>query len=224
MPAAGTRKPMRERFREQVREEVKFVALNQLAAGGAQAISINAIAKQLGVSGPALYRYFSSRDELLTVLVIDAYHDLREAMANALDTDAPDAEARIRLLAAAYRAWAREEPHRYELLFKAPFPGYDAHAKPLAEAARSLMGVVLGALHHLDSTAAEKPTAYENEEVLDARRANTENHQLAVALWSRLHGFVSLEIGGGFTAMGLDADALFETEVQVLTDRVCRAS
>ncbi|MCG3750470.1 TetR/AcrR family transcriptional regulator [Amycolatopsis sp. Poz14] len=219
MPAAGTRKPMRERFREQVREEVKSAALDQLAAGGAQAISINAIAKQLGVSGPALYRYFSSRDELLNVLVIDAYHDLRDAMARALDADAPDAEARIRLLAAAYRGWAREEPHRYELLFKAPFPGYDAHAKPLADAARALMGVVLGVLHDPDT--AGKP--YDNEEVLDARRANTENHQLAVALWSRLHGFVSLEIGGGFTAMGLDADALFETEVQVLTDRVRRA-
>ncbi|WP_167754143.1 TetR/AcrR family transcriptional regulator [Amycolatopsis nivea] len=219
MPAAGTRKPMRERFREQVREEVKSAALDQLAAGGAQAISINAIAKQLGVSGPALYRYFSSRDELLNVLVIDAYHDLRDAMARALDADAPDAEARIRLLAAAYRGWAREEPHRYELLFKAPFPGYDAHAKPLADAARALMGVVLGVLH--DPETAGKP--YDNEEVLDARRANTENHQLAVALWSRLHGFVSLEIGGGFTAMGLDADALFETEVQVLTDRVRRA-
>ncbi|MBB1152411.1 MULTISPECIES: TetR/AcrR family transcriptional regulator [Amycolatopsis] len=219
MPAAGTRKPMRERFREQVREEVKSAALDQLAAGGAQAISINAIAKQLGVSGPALYRYFSSRDELLNVLVIDAYNDLREAMAQALGTDAPDAEARIRLLAAAYRGWAREEPHRYELLFKAPFPGYDAHAKPLADAARGLMGVVLGVLHDPDTGG--KP--YDNEEVLDARRANTENHQLAVALWSRLHGFVSLEIGGGFTAMGLDADALFETEVQVLTDRVRRA-
>ena len=162
------------------------------------------------MSGPALYRYFSSRDELLNVLVIDAYHDLREAMAQALGTDAPDAEARIRLLAAAYR---------YELLFKAPFPGYDAHAKPLADAARGLMGVVLGVLHDPDTGG--KP--YDNEEVLDARRANTENHQLAVALWSRLHGFVSLEIGGGFTAMGLDADALFETEVQVLTDRVRRA-
>lgn len=219
MPAAGTRKPMRERFREQVREEVKSAALDQLAAGGAQAISINAIAKQLGVSGPALYRYFSSRDELLNVLVIDAYHDLRDAMAQALGAGAPDAEARIRLLAAAYRGWAREEPHRYELLFKAPFPGYDAHAKPLADAARALMGVVLGVLHDPDT--AGKP--YNNEEVLDARRANTENHQLAVALWSRLHGFVSLEIGGGFTAMGLDADALFETEVQVLTDRVRRA-
>lgn len=222
MPSAGTRKPMRERFREQVREEVKLVALDQLATGGPQAISVNAIAKQLGVSGPALYRYFSSRDDLLNVLVIDAYHDLRAAMANALDADAPDAEARIRLLAAAYRAWARKEPHRYELLFKAPVPGYDAHAQPLAEAARSLMGVVLGVLHHAETT--EKPTAYENEEVLGARRANTENHQLAVSLWSRLHGFVSLEIGGGFTAMGLDTDALFETEVQVLTDRVRRAA
>ncbi|WP_033296216.1 TetR/AcrR family transcriptional regulator [Amycolatopsis jejuensis] len=214
MPAAGARKPMRERFREQVREEVKAAALAQLAEGGAQAISINAIAKHLGVSGPALYRYFASRDELLTVLVIDAYGDLHAAMARVLEPGL-DAEAQIRLLAAAYRAWARAEPHRYELLFKPPIPGYDAHAQPLAEAARALMGLVMGVLHQRDS-----PAAYGNDEVLAARSAGTDQFQLAVAVWSRLHGFVSLEIGGGFTAMHLDADALFETEVQVLTGRI----
>ena len=74
--AGAGRSPMRARFREQVRENVKSVALVQLADGGAGALSVNAIAKELGVSGPALYRYFTNRDELLAELVVDAYHDL----------------------------------------------------------------------------------------------------------------------------------------------------
>ena len=76
---------IRERYRAQVRDEAKQAALAQLAQGGPAAVSISAIGKQLGVSGPALYRYFASRDELLTELVIDAYADLAAALAEASD-------------------------------------------------------------------------------------------------------------------------------------------
>ncbi|MEO3826666.1 TetR-like C-terminal domain-containing protein [Actinomadura sp. B10D3] len=70
---------------------------------------------------------------MLNELVIDAYHDLRDALARAAagSTRHRRAEQRMRELAHAYRQWAREHPHRYELLFKPPFPGYDAHAEPL---------------------------------------------------------------------------------------------
>src|SRR6478609_4943484 len=91
----------------QVRAAVKRVALAQLESGGPAAVALNAIARELGVSGPALYRYFSSRDALLTELVLDAYNDLADALAGA-DS-----------LPRAYRAWALEEPHRYRLLFAA---------------------------------------------------------------------------------------------------------
>ena len=74
---------MRERYRAQVRAEVKQAALSQLAESGPAGLSVSAIGKQLGVSGPALYRYFASRDELLTELVIDAYHDLADALTDA---------------------------------------------------------------------------------------------------------------------------------------------
>lgn len=227
MPPAAARNPMRERFREQVREDVKAAALDQLAAGGAQAISINAIAKHLGVSGPALYRYFANRDDLLTALVIDAYCDLGDALTRELDARSPRSgpEERVRRLARAYRSWALAEPHRYELLFKPPLPGYDAHAEPLAAAARSLMGTLLAALHgidHTESAPAEdlEPVTYEHDDVLAARSAGTADFQLAVSVWSRLHGIVSLELGGGFSAMHLDADTLFERELQVLVERL----
>ena len=89
MTAAQRRSSMRDRFREHVREDVKEVALEQLAGGGPQAISLNAIARRLGVSGPALYRYYSNRDELLTELVIDAYRDLAAALAHAVADAGP---------------------------------------------------------------------------------------------------------------------------------------
>ena len=98
---------MRERYRAQVRQEVKEAALRQLAEAGPGALSISAIGKQLGVSGPALYRYFASRDDLLTELVIDAYHDLAKAL-TAATSHVPDDRPRGRFeaLARAYRRWA----------------------------------------------------------------------------------------------------------------------
>src|SRR5260370_7737322 len=82
MPAmpAPEQPTMRERYRAQVRSEVKRAALRQLADSGPAGLSVSAIGKELGVSGPALYRYFASRDDLLTELVIDAYHDLADSL------------------------------------------------------------------------------------------------------------------------------------------------
>ncbi|WP_051370376.1 TetR/AcrR family transcriptional regulator [Streptomyces sp. 142MFCol3.1] len=78
----------RDRFRAQVRQEVKTAALAQLAEGGPEALSLNAVAKQLGMTGPALYRYFANRDSLLTELVVDAYGDLAVALSRAAGHEA----------------------------------------------------------------------------------------------------------------------------------------
>ncbi|MEV4225310.1 TetR/AcrR family transcriptional regulator [Nonomuraea sp. NPDC049725] len=224
MATLAGRGSMRERFREQVREDVKAAALEQLAAGGAHAISINAISKELGVSGSALYRYFPSRDDLLTALVIDAYEDLRDTLAQELGADAPDRtpEDRFRALTRAYRAWAVAQPHRYELLFKPPIPGYDAHSATLANAARSLMAILLSSLAELTQAGDTRTRPYQNEEVLAARTAGAAEFRTAVAVWSCLHGIVSLELGGGLAAMTIDTDTLFEHEIQVLIERIGR--
>src|SRR5258708_6187044 len=125
MPAMPAPEPptLRERYRAQVRGEVKQAALRQLAESGPAGLSVSAIGKQLGVSGPALYRYFASRDELLTELVIDAYHDLADALrAAAAKRAGRDPRPRFEAL---------PQPHRYRLLFGPPLPGYDAHAQRL---------------------------------------------------------------------------------------------
>ena len=126
---------IRDRFRAQMVDEIKQLALRQLAEGGPQALSVNAIAKDLGVSGPALYRYFANRDALLTELILDGYADLTAALRSA--------EPGIPGLADAYRAWATANPHRYRLLFGAPLPGYEAHDERLVAAAQQSMDVLL---------------------------------------------------------------------------------
>lgn len=223
----SARSPMRARFREQVREDVKAAALGQLARGGATAISVNAIAKQLGVSGPALYRYFAGRDELLAELVVDAYHDLAAELAEAADREpgrSPD--QRLRALATAWRAFAHAQPHRYQLLFTPPIPGYDAHSEPLVAASRTVMAVALAVVAGIpaadlaastsDAGADLTAAARAHDEILTATGAQAEHLRRAISAWTRLHGFVMLELGGNFASMGVDPDALFAQEVDAL--------
>jgi AcrR family transcriptional regulator len=215
---------IRERYRAQVRDEVKQAALAQLAQGGPAALSISAIGKQLGVSGPALYRYFASRDELLTELVIDAYDELAAALAGADPGQAAGRDPRVRLeaIARAYRAWALAQPHRYRLLYGPPLPGYDAHAQRLVEAAQASMTVLLEIIRELGDHATTPPgpplaaqlSAWAHTHSLDADPATALR---AVLAWSRLHGFVSLEIAGNYASMGIDPDRLFEIQLAALT-------
>lgn len=209
----------RDRFRAQVREEVKAAALGQLADGGPEALSLNAIAKQLGMTGPALYRYFANRDSLLTELVIDAYGDLASALARAAGATAGDAAGRLAAVVGAYRDWARTEPHRYRLLFRAPLPGYDAQSTRLVEASQPAMNVVLNVTSALAAPGAAAPEGSEARFGEWMKRHGVEGVPAAVAarttmLWAHLHGLVSLEIEENFTSMGIDPAPLYEAEVR----------
>ncbi|MDX2407602.1 TetR/AcrR family transcriptional regulator [Streptomyces microflavus] len=135
----------RARYREQTRAEIKDLALRQLAEGGGTALALTRIAKEMGLSGPALYRYFTGRDDLLDALIRDAYDDAAAAMARAAARSAKGSRgvrARLHDLAEAYRAWAVAEPHRYLLLQGAPVPGYVAPPNTL-ERARAVLGPFL---------------------------------------------------------------------------------
>ena len=224
MPAMPAPEPprMRERYRAQVRQEVKQAALHQLAESGPTAVSVSAIGKELGVSGPALYRYFASRDELLTELVIDAYHDLAEALSTAAG-HAPDLDPRARLEAVArgYRSWALAQPHRYRLLFGPPLPGYNAHEQRLVEAAQASMDVLAEILRELGPSEATPPGPPLAAQLLSWAHAHDLDIDPATALravlvWSRLHGFVSLEIAGSYASMGIDPDPVFEIQLATL--------
>lgn len=216
----STAKTPRERFRAQVRDEIKQVALRQLAELGPAGVSVNAIGKELGVSGPALYRYFTSRDELLTELVIDAYDDLAAALRGSNgETEKRAPRRRFEAFARAYRAWANAQPHRYRLLFGPPLPGYDAHAQRLIDAAQASMDALIEILPGDDEgTQPSKSLASQASHWANKRgtQADASTAIRAMLTWSRLHGFVSLEIAGNYASMGIDPDQLFEAELRAL--------
>jgi AcrR family transcriptional regulator len=118
--------------------EIKAVARAHLATDGAN-LSLRAVARDMGMVSSALYRYYASRDELLTALIIDAYNDLGQAV-EAADASVTDrSQLRTRWLAAtrAVRGWALANPAEYALLYGSPVPGYAAPADTIAAAART---------------------------------------------------------------------------------------
>jgi AcrR family transcriptional regulator len=214
----------RDRARAATMQEAKTIALRQLADGGVEAISLKAIALELGLTGPAIYRYFASRNELLTELIIDAYDDLAASLVAAVTaTTSRSEQAQLHALGDAYRAWALAQPHRYRLLFSAPVPGYDANAPRLIDAADRSMKTLLDLYPRAGSQpAGEKlPTALRRQLrdwALSHERDPEDPDTLyrAVITWTRLHGLVSLEIEGAFASMGIDADTVFHREVNAL--------
>ncbi|WP_051471364.1 TetR/AcrR family transcriptional regulator [Patulibacter minatonensis] len=142
----------RDRVRRQTLDEIKRHALDQLADGGPQALSLNAIGKAMGMSGPAVYRYFASRDAVLAALIIDGYGDLTRTLEEAASAAARRRPAR-RLLAIgdAYRDWALRHRHLYGLLFGLRPEGYGDPDEALA----AIQGSMVVLLEAIGAVAAE---------------------------------------------------------------------
>lgn len=207
----------RERYRRQVRAEIKERAWEQIAVAGASAVSLNAIAKQMGLSGTALYRYFTSRDELVAELVRDAYQSLGAAFRAA----AARGDGDLSGLARALREWALADPQRYFLVYGTPVPGYRGPAD-VAAAASEIMGILLEACAAVPVDIPATPF----EAHVDAQQKGPAGHpaalqalHLAVCFWSRLHGVLSMELGGHFAGMEFDPAALFQAELHLLAVR-----
>jgi AcrR family transcriptional regulator len=210
----------RARYRKHIRDEVQARAWEQITLSGASALSLKAIATQMGMTAPALYRYYGSRDELLTELILGGYTDLAELVeVTAARNESP--VVRLGEIAQAIRRWAVDNPQRYLLLYGTPVPGY--HAPPSATAlaqrifapilagfaAESGVGAVpgLGALPNVGADAGEEP--------IDAVVLNR-----SVTFWTRLHGVLGLELAGHFAGMDVDPDRLYQDEVNVLLSLV----
>jgi len=188
----------RARYRRQVRDEVQARAWEQIGRDGVAALSLKAIATQMGMTAPALYRYYSSRDELLTELILSGYRDLAESVEVAVDGELPPA-ARLSEMALALRGWAVAEPQRYLLLYGTPVPGYHAPQTATDLAAR-IFAPILAAYRQVSDSGDRTATAFHR----------------SMTFWTRLHGVLSLELAGHFAGMDVDADQLFRDEVHSL--------
>jgi AcrR family transcriptional regulator len=197
----GTTAGPRERYRQQVRAEVQEHAWRQIAEAGASALSLKAIAAQMGISGPALYRYFTSRDDLLTELILSAYRELA-AVVEAVAAAPDPAPERLAGIAAEIRRWALAHPHRYLLLYGTPVPGYAAPPEATVLASR-IFAPVLAAFSVARSGA-------------DGATGLDPAWWRSLRFWTRLHGVVSLEVAGHFTGMPFDPAQLYAREVDAI--------
>jgi AcrR family transcriptional regulator len=229
---AGSTQSPRARYREQTRAEIKEIALRQLAEGGTGAVALTRIAKEVGLSGPALYRYFDSRDALLTDLIRDAYADLAAAVTEAAEalpaTTSP--RDRLRALATTCRTWAVAQPHRYLLIQGTPLPGYTAPAETV-DSARAVLGPFMTAFDGAEPSSAVRPVVTQMKAWAEADtpvsawvRLNAPAVDQGTALagavlaWSHMHGVVGLEVSGQFDGMGHDGGTLLAAQMDSLAD------
>ena len=120
----------RERARLQTMAEIVTHWAPASGRHGAAGLSLRAVARDLGVVSSAVYRYVKNRDELLTLLLVDGYNALGDAVDQAVNqVPADDYAAQFGALGRAVREWALAEPARYGLLFGSPVPGYEAPAE-----------------------------------------------------------------------------------------------
>ncbi|MEV0623322.1 TetR/AcrR family transcriptional regulator [Nonomuraea sp. NPDC050404] len=219
----------RERVRAELTKEITDIARRQLATEGAGGLSLRAVAREMGMVSSAIYRYFPSRDDLLTTLIIDSYNALGEAVERA-DAAAPQEDHTARWLAAchAVRDWAVAHPHEYALVYGSPVPGYQAPQDTVAARVRDV--TVLGRIASdawragaLRTPAEEVPQ--ELEEGVEGFRELMPGVPdgviwRAVTAWTALYGWVSFEVFGQFNHSFVDRRGAFDHAMRRMAETI----
>jgi AcrR family transcriptional regulator len=217
-------------------DEIKTVARRHLETDGAN-LSLRAVARDMGMVSSALYRYYPSRDDLLTALILDGYNSIGEAVEAADATVADRDQVRERWLAAsrAIRAWALSSPAEYALLYGSPVPGYAAPQDTIAPAARAyaVLGRILTDAFAAGSLSAPAGPAAMIDSLSKGVRADLARASAGIApglpdslmlagitAWVQLFGVVSFELFGQFNNV-IDARAeFFEQQMEQMADLI----
>jgi AcrR family transcriptional regulator len=215
---------VRERARAEITAEILAAARRQLATEGAAGLSLRAVAREIGMVSSAVYRYVASRDDLLTLLIIESYDDLGASVEAAARRRRPPAE-RFLAAARAVRSWAVEHPHEYALLYGSPVPGYAAPQDTIGPASRvtlALVGIVAdahrdGGIDAASTLRVELPATVRRDlaAVRDAAGAALPDGVLVamIAAWTQLFGLVSFELFGQTRNVIHEHAALFDAAV-----------
>ena len=207
--------------------EIKDAARRQLAAEGAERLSLRAVSRELGMVSSALYRYFPSRDDLLTALIIDAY-DALGAEAEAAAKAEEDPRQAWLAVCRAVRAWAVAHPHEYALIYGSPVAGYKAPETTIQPAGRVALAL-LGILTHAQASGvlalpadAPEPEGLLAEQVAELADA-APGVPAAVLLrtvvaWTQLFGMISFELFGQLVGTMDPADEFFEEATAQMAD------
>jgi AcrR family transcriptional regulator len=220
----------RQESRDRIEARIIEVGRRHLVTEGAAGLSLRAIARELGMVSSAVYRYVASRDELLTLLLIDAYSDLAAVVDDARH-DAVGWRADVMAIAHAARAWAVAAPADWALLYGSPVPGYQAPAErtvgPGTRVVAALFaaignGVGAGEVRHPDALV---PLTLSRD--FDGLRAEFDFGgddavvAACITLWAGVVGAISLEVFGQYGADTItDPRALFDLQITVLLSLV----
>jgi AcrR family transcriptional regulator len=221
-------RPIKKKQIPNLGELIKETAWKQIAEFGAPALSLRAIARELNISAPAIYNYFPDRDALVTALIIDAYKSFGDSQIEARDAiPLKDIQGRLTAIGVAYRSWAHAYPQRYQLIFGTPIPGYEAPLmEVLPSAARSLSALV-SVIEQLRVAGKLKVSSF--PEVKDEYKFSFETWKkyggdvdvlsmsIAMIIWSRVHGIVSLEIANNLPPFGASGDELYLYELDSIS-------
>lgn len=228
VPTDDASQGARQRVRAELTAEIVAVARRHLAEHGADGLSVRAVACDVGMVSSAVYRYFPSRDDLLTALIVSAY--------DAVGTAAEEAEAKVRrpdlpgrwlAVATGVRAWALRHPHEWALIFGSPVPGYVAPADTLDPSARIPLLLLAIAADHAATPASDDDGGRRLPPMPRAVRADLralrtqfgagpDDHQLTrwIAAWTMLVGSISFELFGHLHNVITDHDHYFAHQMR----------
>ncbi|NUP04186.1 MAG: TetR/AcrR family transcriptional regulator [Nonomuraea sp.] len=217
----------RDRLRAQTSAEIKTIALDLMAAGGPDAITLRAIAREMGMTAGAIYSYYATRDDLITTLIGDVYTSLVEAAEAARDA-VPEADPGGRILAWArtVREWALANPEGFRLIYGDPVPGYQPpEGGPGKEAEQractGLTGLVVAAWPEAEPLQPE-PGRYAWDDFDAGLAAHVQAEfpglppaavALALRVWGRMHGLVALEVYGHLRTLTREPAAVYRDEM-----------
>ncbi len=200
---------------------------------GPAALSLRAIARALGVTAPAIYNYYSRRDDLVTALVIDAFTSFGDAQIAACESvPADDLVGRLNATGMAYRRWALANPQRFRLIFGTPIRGYIVPPdKVMPAATRALAPLVsvvealrVAGILRLEESVPVAPKRL--RAFADWKRGGVDvdirSFSIAILIWARAHGLVSLEVNGALPPFGPAPKDLFRREMEAVSRQFLR--
>jgi AcrR family transcriptional regulator len=184
--------------------EIKATALVLLRSGSASDLKFSDIARELGMTAPALYRYYKDRDDLITALIVDAYTELATSL-HASIAGHTDARSALDALCRSYHGWAVSDPVRFGLVFGVPIPGFEVPesagtTERMDDALKALESVVLMAERNghglrplLASIGPELSSCLDKGGTPEIQALPPQTHQAMFLMWTTLHGFTCLE-------------------------------
>jgi AcrR family transcriptional regulator len=217
----------RRESREQIEARIVELGRRQLIDRGAAGLSVRAIARDLGMVSSAVYRYVSSRDELLTLLLVDAYSDLADAVDRARETVGDQWGDDVIAIARAARRWAVGHPAGWALLYGSPVPGYHAPAERTIGVGTRVAGAFFDAVAagiatgdiRLTDDVAPQPMSSDFERIRQEFGFPGDDRVVAKCflLWAGVVGAISLEVFGQYGADTLtDPSAVFDAQLRLL--------